>query len=245
LLKLGVPHDVYIANDAFLDGDRPPTAAAESIRQARSDTASTVAIDGTVERDLRRRWREISRTAKHVIAPSEQAQICALKFFRASRLSRVKAAANAGGRKIRRRGQAISRLGFLPIQACSEEQALMGATARAIRLTNPGVMVTVLGSTLDDLGLMQIANTFVTGSIDPQEVESLAKSYDLQAVFVPLTRRIFGHPLVDSVSTSALPVAYFDWSLGRLRARSGDLAFDPRVPFEGMVARLRRWLSQS
>ena len=245
LFKLGVPHDICVANDAFLDIDHPPAAAAELLQQVRSGAAIKFAIDSPSERSLRRRWREIARTAKNVIVPSEQARAGALKHFAASRLSRARSMAKNEPSEVRRRGKAISRLGFVPIRSCSEEQALMASTARAICLVKPEIRITVLGHTLDDLGLMKISNTFVTGSVDPTDIISLAKSYDLQALFIPLTRRIFGHPLLDAASSSALPVAYFDWSAGSLKARRGDLALDLRAPLDDMIARLGRWLSQS
>ena len=92
--------------------------------------------------------------------------------------------------------------------------------------------MTVVGATLDDLRLMQIGNVFVTGTVDPPDFDWVVRSYDLQALFITATRPIFGHPTIELAFACGLPVAYFDWSSGRLKPKKGDLALDPAVSFE-------------
>jgi GT2 family glycosyltransferase len=242
LLELGIPHDIFVADGAFLGARSLPTAAAEAIRQARIGGAFTGPIDAT-GRNLSTRWLEIARTAGRIIVPSEQAGACALSNFDASRLLRVRYPGGIARRRGRRRAKPVTRLGFLSVRACGEEHALIAAIVRAIYLVKPEVEIIVVGVTSDDLALMRIGQTFVTGPVEPKDVNWVAKSYRLQAIFLPLTRPIFGHPLADCAFASPLPVAYFDWSVRRARLRGGDLALNPQARFDEMIASLRRWLS--
>jgi hypothetical protein len=70
------------------------------------------------------------------------------------------------------------------------------------------------------------------------------RSYRLQALFLVATRPIFGHPSIELASACGLPVAYFDWSGGRLKPKKGDLALDPAAPFDQMMALLGRWMAK-
>src|SRR5262249_25592543 len=115
--------------------------------------------------------------------------------------------------------------------------------ACAFRTMNPDLAVTVIGRTRDDIGLMRIGNAFVTGPVDAAEFESIVATYDLQALFVSVTRPLFGHPILSAAAKSALPMAYFDWSMGRTEARSKDLPLDPRLTLEATTIALDRWMS--
>ena len=84
----------------------------------------------------------------------------------------------------------------------------------------------------------------MTGAVDPEDFRWVMKSYGLQALFMPLTRPLFGHPLCEVGLTASLPVAFFDWSSGRLKPRENDLALDPLISFDNLIGRLSRWLSQ-
>ena len=108
---------------------------------------------------------------------------------------------------------------------------------------HPSVAIIVLGGTLDDLGLMRIANTFVTGPADPSELGALCKAHAVGALFVCAARPLFGHPLQSFGQASALPLACFDWSKGRHAPRCGDdLLLDPQAPGEAVAAALARWI---
>ena len=122
---------------------------------------------------------------------------------------------------------------------------MIGAIAAALRSSNPQAAMTVVGATLDDLRLMQIGNVFVTGTVDPPDFDWVVRSYDLQALVIAATRPIFGHPTIELAFACGLPVAYFDWSMGRLKPKKGDLALDPAVSFEAMMTLLGRWMAKS
>jgi hypothetical protein len=89
---------------------------------------------------------------------------------------------------------------------------------------------------------MHIGNCFVTGSVEPADLGSALRAYDLQALFLVATRPIFGHPTTGHAFGCGLPLAYFDWSKGGVQARKGDLALDPEKSLDDTLALMRRWL---
>jgi O-antigen biosynthesis protein len=145
----------------------------------------------------------------------------------------------------RTRSRTVSRLGLVPARSNSEERRLVAAIAAAMGSSTPAAAMTLLGTTLDDLGLMQIGNLFVTGMIDPADFTTAVKSYGLEALLLTATRPIFGHPIIELAFASGLPVAFFDWSRGRLKSRHGDLVLDPKNSFDETMVLVRRWMAKS
>ena len=248
LLQLDVPHEIFIG-DAALSSNGDLRATATTLPHDSISPASIRANFDTVQKDGARteaeRWREITATAARILASSEQARDFALDQLDQSVLDRVAAVPSFGTRpQRRRRARTISRLGLLPVHSNREEQRLIGAMAAALRSSNPATAITVVGTTHDDIGLMQIGNVFVTGTIDPPDFNRVVKSYGLQALFLAATRPIFGHPTTEIALACGLPVAFFDWSSGRLKPKNGDLALDPATPFDEMMALLGRWMAK-
>ena len=93
---------------------------------------------------------------------------------------------------------------------------MIGAIAGALRSSNPAVAMTVVGATLDDLGLMQIGDLFVTGKIELPDFERAVNSCGSAGTVAGRDSPIFGHPAIEAASACGLPTAYFDWSGGRL-----------------------------
>jgi hypothetical protein len=246
LLELGVRHDMFVG-DATLVADRDVRAtAAVSLRDDGFDPAFMAPNDDQAEKNRAKRWQDIADAADRILVPSEYARAYALKRFAESRLHRIVPAGDNGGElKGRRRGRAVWRLGLLPVRSCGEEQSLIAAIARAVRSSRPTAELTVVGATLDDLGLMQIGNTFVTGAVDSADFKWALRSYGLQALFLATTRPLFGHPSIDLAFACGLPVVYFDWSMGRLMPRKGGLALDPSISFTEMMKLIERWMAKS
>jgi GT2 family glycosyltransferase len=243
LLQLDVPHDIFIGDAALSSGgDIRPTAippsgpVSRTARLANDDVTETTA----------KRWHEIAATAGRILVPSEHAQAFALSHLDKSAVDRVAAVLSFEAKpKRRRRVRPISRLGLLPVRSNREEQGLIGGIAAALRLSNPVAAITVVGATLDDVALMRIGNVFVTGAIDPADFNGAVKSYGLQALYLAATRPIFGHPTTEVALACGLPIAFFDWSGGRLKPRNGDLVLDPATPFDEMMVHLGRWMAKS
>src|SRR5581483_5642709 len=75
-------------------------------------------------------------------------------------------------------------LGFVPVRSCGNEQRLMRETARRLFATRPGVIMTVLGATLDDIDLLRNSPAFVTGLIEPDEFEQSVARLGVDHLFV-------------------------------------------------------------
>ena len=243
LLTLDVPLEIFIG-DAALSADGDMRAKAIPPRDPISRNAKLTNDEGT-ELTVKR-WHGIVARAARILVPSEHAQAFALSQLDKSAVDRIAAVVSFEARpKRRRRVRTILRLGFLPVRSNREEQGLIGRMAAALRSSNPAAATTVIGATLDDVGLMQIGNVFVTGAIDPSDFNGVVKSYDLQGLFLAATRPIFGHPIIELAFACGLPIAFFDWSSGRLKPKGGDLALDPAMPFDEMMVRLGRWMAKS
>ena len=84
-----------------------------------------------------------------------------------------------------------------------------------------------------------------TGPVATAEVPRVVAAYALQAFLVISAQPLFGHPLHGAAASASIPVAYFDWTGGRARARKRDLPIDPRSSLQDVSATLRRWLLKS
>jgi GT2 family glycosyltransferase len=242
LLKLGVPHDIFVG-DAALDAGG---VRAMAMRLPPDPIGLTVALSNDdAPGNSGERWREIIATAGRIIVPSEQARMFALKHLDESVRDRVATMPVIPEKPRRRRPvRRIVRFGVLPVRSDSDEQGLISAIAGALRSSNPAVAMTVVGATPNDLGLMQIGNLFVSGNTESPDFDRLVKSYGLQALLLAATRPIFGHPTIEAASACGLPIAYFDWSMGSLKPKTGDLALSPVMSFEDMMMALGLWLAK-
>jgi O-antigen biosynthesis protein len=244
VLKLGVPHAMFIGDATLIADGRLRAAAIRLPRDAIGTMVNSPADNAAG--DVTKRWQEIAVAADRILVPSEHAREFALNHFGESKLCRVEAVSYSDGKQLRRRlPRKISRLGLLPVRANGEEPGLIGAIAAALHSSNPAAAMTVVGATLDDLRLMQIGNVFVTGTVDPPDFNRVVRSYCLQALFLAATRPIFGHPIIELAFACGLPVAYFDWSMGRSKPKKGDLALDPAISFEDMITLLGSWMAKS
>jgi GT2 family glycosyltransferase len=243
LLTLDVPHDIFVGDGALETGDR---VRAKAMRLAPGLIDPTpVRSNNAGPGNSSERWREIVAAADRIIVPSEQARIFALKYLDRSIQDRVVTVPTIREKpQRRRRARRISRLGVLPVRSNGEEQGLIGAIAGALRASDPAVVMTVLGATLDDIGLMEIGNVFVSGKVEMPDFNRAVRFYGIQALLLAATRPIFGHRIIETASACGLPIAYFDWSMGSLKPKIGDLAVSPAISFEDMMMALGRWLAK-
>ena len=243
LLTLDVPHDIFVGDGALETGDR---VRAKAMRPAPGSIDPTaVRSNNAGPGNSSERWREIVAAADRIIVPSEQARIFALKYLDRSIQDRVVTVPTIREKpQRRRRARRISRLGVLPVRSNGEEQGLIGAIAGALRASDPAVVMTVLGATLDDIGLMEIGNVFVSGKVEMPDFNRAVRFYGIQALLLAATRPIFGHRIIETASACGLPIAYFDWSMGSLKPKIGDLAVSPAISFEDMMMALGRWLAK-
>jgi O-antigen biosynthesis protein len=245
LLDLRVPYDVFIADAGlFGRGDEPfSLSAIRSVQRYRRRDAATVSNDGRADSGPIQRWLDIVEAAERILVPCEHAHAFATSFLPQGHSWRIEPSGTQLCRRIRRsRNSTVARVGLLPLRGCAEEHWLMSEIACAFRVSRPDVLLTIVGSTLDDVGLMRVGNTFVTGNVEPEELDRVVEAHDLQSLFVSITRPMFGHPILNRCLSCSVPVAFFDWSMGGIAPTRGDLTLDPRSSMGDIVGALRHWL---
>jgi O-antigen biosynthesis protein len=239
LLGLKVPYDLFIADAGLLCPRGTPFSLAMLDRPGGIDGAEWIG-----------RWREIAEEAERILVPTPEAQAFAAAFLpdkaivriKAPRVGRSRSASGEGS--LRKTGDRF-RLGMIPVRTAAREQAMMREIVQQLKAQAADLDVTVIGETLDDLGLMRTAGAFVTGPVAAAELPRIVDAYALQALLVIAAQPLFGHPLQAAALKAGIPVAAFDWTGGRCKARRGDLPIDPRSRLPEIAAALRRWMLKS
>jgi len=239
LLALKVPYDLFIADAGLLC----PRGTVFSL-------AMLDRPDGTDAAEWISRWREIAEAAERILVPTPEAQAFAVSFLPdkaivLTKAPRLRSGRSAGGEGGLPQKRDRFQLGMIPIRMSALEQAMMREIIQRLQAQPADVAVTVIGETLDDLGLMQTAGAFVTGPVAAAELRSLVDAYALQALLIISAQPLFGHPLHAAAVNAGVPVAAFDWTGGRCKARRRDLPLDPRSPLPEISATLRRWMLKS
>jgi O-antigen biosynthesis protein len=252
LTGLDIPYDILVADSGLLgDGDilsigessgsRLPTGSSSHSLERRCDVESQTASRAKY-------LREIAAKADRLLAPCTQAAAFAAQNFATRPLIKVEIGEGPkrGGRPTASqstpRHESRLRLGIIPIRTGVREQLFMRNIAIGLNKYCSNSSTVVIGSTLDDLDLMHIENTFVTGFVDVSEIDDICRAYALGSLFLCVTRPLFGHPLQSSARASGLPLAYFDWSNGRCIPRSNDLLLDPVAPLAEVIGVLVKWM---
>ena len=103
-------------------------------------------------------------------------------------------------------------LGLIPVRRDAREQEFMRAIIAELKQHRPALKVTVLGATVDDAALIDAGALSVTGPVDSDELDALVRHYRVDGVVLPLTKPLFGHPMVAAARRLALPLACLDWT---------------------------------
>jgi O-antigen biosynthesis protein len=253
LLELPVPHDIFIAHTELgLERRSAPAASAPP---------------GLVERRRSHRvvedpffWSLVVASADRVLVPDAQAEAFASRVAPRRNTIRMETAAtksapspdlspgSASNSSLSSTSPSkypdgtAQRLGLVPIRRSPKDHQFMRGLISGLRREQPGLELIVAGSTSDDHDLLRTGDAFVTGAVDAAELEALFRRYRFDRLVLCLTEPMFGHPILPAVMSSALPVAYLDWSGGRCPVRAGDLPLDPLLSTAGAVTRLTPWL---
>jgi len=245
IIKLRVPYDLFIA-DAGLFRQRGGAFTIAAACLADPSTERDAGRPADDEQNADSIGRDLINGSERILVPCERAQAFAHDHLAEHQLRKIERLVDKCRRTFPRRPQeALCRLGLLPVRSGAQEHWLMSQIARWFRAERADVSLTVIGATFDDLGLMRIGNAFVTGAVDAAELERAIAAYALQCLFVSVARPLFGHSLLSLAFNLPLPVAYFDWSRGRLKARRGDLPLDPDASLDGILSALGRWMLTS
>jgi GT2 family glycosyltransferase len=128
---------------------------------------------------------------------------------------------------------------ILPLPDAQADQFLI-ALGRAFARRDATARIVALGACVDDFAVMATGNVFVAGAVETGEYERLLRQYEVSALMAPYRTRLFGW--ADRLSRQfALPLAFFDLSMGELPAGAGDLALDPRLRDAEAAARVADW----
>ena len=250
---LGILRRLGLSRVEFLDLARLPRALVDALLSltptydvflAHAELGFEYAPFQTAERSSSNAsfWRDIVASAGRVLVPDTQAEARAKALARdaISRLSK-------GGADQRRYPARVlgpaARIGLVAVRGCVREQELMREITIQLRTVCPDLEITVVGVSPDETALMK-AGAFVTGVASPAELPQLFTRYQLDRLVVCATRAIFGHPVVESSMTTAIPVAYFDWSEGACPPHDGDLALDPSLSAAVIAHSIVPWLGR-
>ena len=246
LFGLGIPYDIFTA-DAGLLGPQSDQIHISAIRPKGApeiSTSATISIDGTLDASSRNgRWWRILEGARQILVPSPQARaFAATKLPRSmlNKIHRTYASRHRTERKLRQ--TAVPHLGLVPVRSCFYEQQLMTETARILGRIRPDISITVVGAARDDIDLMRNSNAFVTGAVEPDQFEQLVAALRVTCLFVTTVRPLFAHPVLSTVFSSGLPIAYFDWSMGNNRVNKMDLALHPGSSLDDLIDGLNQWV---
>jgi GT2 family glycosyltransferase len=234
LLELPVPYDIFLAHT-----DLWPGPASSQMDSAGAQIGAGQPDRATADRLA---WRGIVENAERVLVPDAWAEALASSLSLNRGITRVASAA-IKPRSLRVRSSvAATRLGLVPIRGCAQESQFMRDIVTGLANLRPGLDIVIVGSTHDDFDLMRRGQAFVTGAVDAAGLHRLFRRYRLDRIVLCMTRPLFDHPLISAAMTSAMPVAFFDWSRGHCPARDCDLPLDPQLPAATVVDRMLFWL---
>jgi O-antigen biosynthesis protein len=185
--------------------------------------------------DYRERWKAVS--GGEINLPCDEAEpFAAVLMTGTIPPARVR---SSNGVAVRR--ALTKRIGLVTQGRSTQEFGLLQAFLRASVARCPAQEFIVIGATADDLALMAVGNNFVSGEVDAADHRKVMELYDIDRIFLPLRRPLFGHSSCAAALRSGLPLAYFDWSFGQREPRAGDLALDPRLGLDEFLPMLGQW----
>ncbi|WOH84265.1 glycosyltransferase [Bradyrhizobium sp. BEA-2-5] len=135
-----------------------------------------------------------------------------------------------------------ARLGLLVLHTSAAEFRFIRALSDQLADADEDIEIVVLGSTLDDLKLMQRTNVIVTGDIAVDDVATLIEGHGITKLVLDIGEPAFGHPLVEALLATGLPIAATEWSpTPPGRGRSTDLKLQPGFDADATIAAVRDW----
>ena len=134
-------------------------------------------------------------------------------------------------------------LAIIPAQPTAAEFTLIRGLAIAFLTKQPQLDIFVAGATFDDDRLMSHPNVFVSGSIEPQELDRLLATVRAGRILtLGLGGTEISPPVFAWARPTRLPIAYIDDSDGTSLVRSDDLALFPDIPHARMIEKICTWV---
>jgi GT2 family glycosyltransferase len=245
LRKAGLAYDVFAA-DGGLAGFRAASLRCAAVpAQMREAGESVLLREGCPPQTVESAALAIAAGAERILVPCAQARAFVTRLLPTAVICDAEPSAEAPVTRLRGSLAPIRRLGIIPLCSSIEDESLITAIVLGGGHRRPQLDLTVVGATLDDMALMRMPNVFVTGPVDAAELPDVIGGYRLQALVVVSARPLFGHPVQNAARTLGLPLAYFDWSMGGVKACAGDLALNPRLRIDDLLGALIQWLQLS
>lgn len=177
-------------------------------------------------------WIELLTRDSRILAPCKTARAFSMRRLPSKISARIRLVESAAGSEhVGRPNEILSRsqvLGVLPAGLSARDFAFMRDVIRHIRQQNPKTRIVVMGETVDDLALMSLGNLMVTGPVSAEDLPGAAEVHGLGGIFIARPAPLFGHPLIETAfSKVSVPLAFFDWSFGKVRRHEADLPMTP------------------
>ena len=202
-----------------------------------SDVAFAISSGG--KRGVRPDWRAFINDAKAIIAIDRGGADFAKEVLHLKPRAEIIA---CPGSQIAKKSKTTNSLGILALRASAEEFHFI--REMSVRIADkPELKIVVLGTTLDDIRLMQSPQVLVTGSIRPEEVGTVISGHGIGLLLLDLGDPMFGHPLISSLRATQLPVAEINWSGTNKRERKGDLRIATGLSPQKRVQLVVDWLT--
>jgi GT2 family glycosyltransferase len=248
LVKLDRPVDVLIADAGWLcpRGTLRQTdgAACMTIDQPAPCASCAAGLQGVTGEAWRAHWLSVLRNADRVLVPNETARALVGSLVERSTTLLTSRAPKRTG-LMRPRGRDAGCCGIIPVGLTAREFDLVRRVARRLKRASPELLFILLGTTLDDVGLMTNGNVFVSGTIEADGYEVAFRRYGLTKLFLPSLHNVFGHPAIIAAEASDLPLAALDWPGGWWRPRAQDLSINPALDEAEVANALGCWLSNA
>ncbi|QOZ35390.1 glycosyltransferase family 2 protein [Bradyrhizobium sp. CCBAU 53421] len=203
-------------------------------------TDTSLAMRAAIGAGLHPDWTGLVEGARHVIAIGEDGaafsvSVLGLQVVRPS---------DPPARPVRHPPvSGPARLGLLALHSNAAEFRFVRALSDQLADAHADAGIIVLGTTLDDLRLMQRTNVTVTGEIGVDDVAMLIEGHGITKLVLDIGEPAFGHPLVDALLATGLPTAATEWIPAPAgRGRKTDLKLQPGLDADDAVAAVLDWV---
>jgi hypothetical protein len=135
-------------------------------------------------------------------------------------------------------------LGVVPSSPSVHAWQTIRALAIRLQCFDEPVQIVVAGSTADDQTLMALPNVFITGRVEAEELGNVLAPINPACLLTDFEHPLFGHPIVETARTANCPVAFRDWSFGRIKPRDRDLAISADASDAALAEGVAQWIAE-
>jgi O-antigen biosynthesis protein len=141
--------------------------------------------------------------------------------------------------------QANKVLAIVPSSPSARAWQTILSLATRFQCFNEEIQIVVAGATADDQTLMALPNVFIAGRVEVPQLGNLLAAVSPGFLLTDFERPLFGDPMVETARTANRPVAFRDWSFGRLKSRNHDLAIAADASDAALADAVAQWIANS